>query len=109
MEECGRMQVGGVWKGAGVEVGKWMDTGVEVEVWKGQVWKREIGRREVWQGASVEGCRCGGESVEGCRWGYRRGVLQHGFMCTVETMKERVLLPDVEEHESRRPFDPGGI
>ena len=28
MEECGRMQVGGVWKGAGVEVGKWRDVGV---------------------------------------------------------------------------------
>ena len=57
---------------------------------------------EVWGigGWSVEGCRCGGGSVEGCRWWDvgMKAVLQHGFMCTVETMKERVLLPDVEEH-----------
>ena len=34
VEECGRMQVGGVWKGAGVEVGKWRDVGVGVKVWR---------------------------------------------------------------------------
>ena len=26
------------------------------------------------------------------------GILQHGFMCTVEAMKKRVLFSDVEEH-----------
>ena len=38
------MQVGGVWKGAGVEVGKWRDVGVG--------------------GESVEGCRCRSGSVK---------------------------------------------
>ena len=38
--------------------------------------------------------------MEGCRYGDTgvKAVLQHGFMCTVETMKERVLFSDVEEH-----------
>lgn len=38
----------------------------------------------------MDACRYGGTGV--------KAVLQHGFMCTVETTKERVLLPDVEEH-----------
>ena len=52
-----------------MEVGVWRDAGVEVGVW------RDVG--------GVAGVKA---------------VLQHGFMCTVETIKERVLLPDVEKH-----------
>ena len=83
------MQVGGVWKGAGAEVGVWRGAGAEVGVWRGA--GVEVG---VWRGAGVEvrvWRDVGGSAV-------MKAVLQHGFMCTVETMKERVLLSDVEEH-----------